>query len=541
MLILIAIGFVAGIVTALSPCVLPVLPIVLAGGATGRRPVAIVTGIVVSFTVFTLFAAWLLDLLGLPQDVLRNLAIGLLLLVALSLLVPKAGELLARPLLVLTRRGSGDYGGGFLLGASLGLVFVPCAGPVLAAVTVIAAKRDVGLDGLLLTLAYALGAALPMLAIAFAGQRAARAFRSRAESVRRVAGVLVAAAALAIALGVDQNLQTAIPGYTASLQERFERSATAQRELRNLTGSHAPEAADGGGEGTLTDYGTAPEFERLGPWINSEPLTLKGLRGRVVLIDFWTYSCINCLRTLPYIREWDTRYRKAGLTIVGVHSPEFAFERVASNVRENVRKLKLHYPVAMDNDYGTWQAWSNQYWPAKYLIDRSGHVRYYHFGEGEYGKTEEAIRTLLGADAPAASGLEDRSPHGLLTPETYLGYKRLDRNGGDQVVEDKAHGYTLPRGLLENELAFGGVWTVQDERAVAGLSGSLRLQYRARNVYLVLTGKGSVRVLVDGKPERTVHVATDRLYTLVEREKISDHLLELRFSPGVAAYAFTFG
>jgi cytochrome c biogenesis protein CcdA/thiol-disulfide isomerase/thioredoxin len=539
-LILIAIGFVAGIVTALSPCVLPVLPIVLAGGATGRRPLAIIAGIVVSFTVFTLFAAWLLDSLGLPQDLLRNLAIVLLLLMALSLLVPRVGELLARPLQVLSRRGSGDHGGGFLLGASLGLVFVPCAGPVLAAMTVIAARRDVGVDGVVLTLAYALGAALPMLAIAFAGRSAASRLRANATLVRRTAGVLVLVAVAAIALGVDQDLQTKIPGYTEAIQKRVERSATAQRELRNLTGSHAPEAR-ASSEGSLTDYGVAPEFERLGPWINSKPLTLAGLRGRVVLIDFWTYSCINCLRTLPYIREWDARYRKAGLTIVGVHSPEFAFERVASNVRENVRKLKLHYPVALDNDYGTWQAWSNQYWPAKYLIDRNGHVRYYHFGEGEYGKTEGAIRTLLGAGAPAASGLEDRSPHGQLTPESYLGYKRLDRNGGDQIVEDEPHGYTLPRGLLDNELAFGGVWTVQDERALAGPSASLRLQYRARDVYLVLTGKGSVHVLVDGRPERTVRVAGDRLYTLVEREQIGDHLLELRFSPGVAAYAFTFG
>ena len=543
MLILIAIGFVAGIVTALSPCVLPVLPIVLAGGATGRRPLAIVAGIVVSFTVFTLFAAWLLDLLGLPQDVLRNLAIALLLLVALSLLVPKVGELLARPLQVLTRRGSGDHGGGFLLGASLGLVFVPCAGPVLAAVTVIAARREVGFDGLVLTLSYALGAALPMLAIAFAGQRAARAFRSRAENVRRVAGVLVGATALAIALGIDQELQTAIPGYTETLQERFERSAAAQRELGELTGSRAPEAR-GGGEGELTDYGAAPEFQGLGAWINSKPLTLAGLRGRVVLIDFWTYSCINCLRTLPYIREWDDRYRAAGLTIVGVHTPEFAFERVESNVRENVKELKLRYPVALDNDYGTWQAWNNQYWPAKYLVDRDGHVRYYHFGEGEYAKTEEAIRTLLaerGTVVPAASGLEDTSPIGRVTPESYLGYKRLDRNGGDPVVEDEPHAYTFPRGLLENELAFGGVWTVKDERAIAGLSAGLRLQYRARNVFLVLTGKGSAQVLVDGQAERTVRVSGDRLYTLVEREEIGDHLLELRFSPGVAAYAFTFG
>src|SRR5688500_2984604 len=224
MLILIAVGFVAGIVTALSPCVLPVLPIVLAGGATGRRPLAIVAGIVASFTVFTLFAAWLLDLVGLPEDLLRDLAIALLFVVALTLLWPWFAELLARPLEALTRRRSGDLGGGFLLGASLGLVFVPCAGPVLAAVTVIAANREGGLEGLLLTLAYALGAAVPMLGIAFAGQRVAGSLRANAAAVRRAAGVVVAVAALAIALGLDQRLQTQIPGYTESLQERFERS-----------------------------------------------------------------------------------------------------------------------------------------------------------------------------------------------------------------------------------------------------------------------------------------------------------------------------
>jgi cytochrome c biogenesis protein CcdA/thiol-disulfide isomerase/thioredoxin len=540
MLLLLAIGFVAGVVTALSPCVLPVLPIVLAGGATGRRPLAIVAGIVLSFTVFTLSAAWLLDLVGLPDDVLRNLAIGLLFLVALSLLVPQVAEWLSRPLQFLTRRSGGDLGGGFLLGASLGLVFVPCAGPVLAAVTVIAARRDIGLDSVLLTLSYAIGAAVPMLAIAFAGQRAARALRANAETVRRVSGVLVAGAALAIAFGVDRNLQTALPGYTEALQERFERSDAAQRELRELTGGRDPEAT-AGGTAELQDYGPAPDFHGIARWLNSEPLTLRELRGRVVLIDFWTYSCINCLRTLPHIRAWDERYRDAGLTIVGVHSPEFAFERVESNVRENVRKLGLRYPVALDNDFVTWQSWHNQYWPAKYLIDRSGRVRYYHFGEGDYAKTEEAIRTLLGADAPAASGLADESPHGLVTPESYLGYSRIARTAGDPVVKDKQHAYTFPRGLSENELAFSGIWTVQDERAVAGLSAALRLQYRARDVYLVLTGTGRVEVLVDGKRERTVRVRSDRLYTLVDRPKVGDHLLELRFTPGIAAYAFTFG
>ncbi len=542
MLVLLAIGFVAGVVTALSPCVLPVLPIVLAGGATGRKPVAIVAGIVLSFTVFTLFAAWLLDLLGLPQDVLRTLAIALLFLLALSLLVPQLGELLARPLQFLTRRSGGDRGGGFLLGVSLGLVFVPCAGPVLAAVTVLAAQQEVGLDAVLLTLAYALGAAGPMLAIAFAGQKAARIFRMRAEAVRRGSGILVAAAALAIALGVDRELQTFVPGYTESLQERFERSDAAQRELRDLTGSGAPQAD--GTEAVLDDYGPAPEFTGITRWLNSEPLTLAGLRGRVVLIDFWTYSCINCLRTLPYIRDWDDRYRDAGLTIVGVHSPEFAFERVEANVRENAKRLGVRYPIALDNDFATWSAWRNQYWPAKYLIDRRGNVRFYHFGEGEYAKSEEAIRTLLaegGADVPAASGLPDESPSGLRTPETYLGFKRLDRNGGEEVVNDAEHSYALPAQLGESELAFGGRWQVESERAVAGRDARLRLRYKAAAVYLVLTGTGSVDVLVDGKRERRVQVAGDKLYTLVDRTETGDHLLELRFTPDVAGYAFTFG
>jgi hypothetical protein len=214
---------------------------------------------------------------------------------------------------------------------------------------------------------------------------------------------------------------------------------------------------------------------------------------------------------------------------------------VLSNVRENAAKLRLRYPIALDNDYGTWNAWRNQYWPAKYLIDREGHVRYYHFGEGEYGQTEEAIRTLVGDGAPAASALAENSPQGLVTPESYLGSKRLARNGGEAVTPGAERAYRLPAKLLDNELAFGGRWKVEGERAIAGRGASLRLDYRARNVYLVLTGTGTVNVLVDGKPERTVPVDGDRLYTLVEREQIDDHLLELRFTPGVAGYAFTFG
>ena len=547
---LIAIGLVAGIVTALSPCVLPVLPIVLAGGATGRRPLAIIAGIVLSFTVFTLSAAWLLDRIGLPDDFLRNLAIAVLLLMGGSLLWPRAADLLARPLQALSRRRSGDAGGGFLLGVSLGLVFVPCAGPVLAAVTVIAAQRSVGLDGVVLTLAYAVGAAVPMLAIAFAGQRAAVRLRAHATAVRRVAGALVVVAALTIALGVDQDLQTRIPGYTEAVQERIERSKPAQRELEELTGARAPQAvADPESDGTLEDYGRAPEFAGLVGWLNSRPLTLAGLRGKVVLIDFWTYSCINCLRTLPYIRAWDDRYRSRGLAIVGVHTPEFAFERVPSNVRENAKELGIDYPIALDNDFGTWNAWHNQYWPAKYLIDRDGHVRYYHFGEGDYDESESAIRELLaqpgagskGAALPPPAALADRSPVGLVTPESYLGSQRLARYVGTTIAPDREQAYVPASSLAENELTLGGRWKVEGERAVAGREARLRLRYRASDVHLVLTGRGTVEVLVDGKRERRLRVTGDRLYTLVERPRLGEHLLELRLTPGLAGYAFTFG
>ena len=209
----------------------------------------------------------------------------------------------------------------------------------------------------------------------------------------------------------------------------------------------------------------------MAAWLNSKPLTLAQLRGRVVLVDFWTYSCINCLRTLPYIKEWDARYRQLGLTIVGVHSPEFAFEHKESNVRANVKRLGLRYPVALDNDFGTWQAWSNQYWPAKYLIDRAGHVRFYHFGEGDYAKTEDTIRTLLaepGMSLPAASGLADKSPHGQLTPESYLGYQRLVGPVAAGVGRDAEHTYSFPTQLGTNEIAYAGRWKIEGERAIAG-------------------------------------------------------------------------
>ena len=415
MLVLLVVALLAGVITAISPCVLPVLPILLAGSATStdrRRPYAIVAGLVVSFTAFTLAGAALLSALGLPEDLLRTIAIVALLILAASLLSQRVAWLLERPFLFLTRRRVGQDSNGFLVGLSVGLVFVPCAGPVLAAVTALAASGEVTFRIVLVTGAYAIGAAIPMLAIAIGGQRLGsgmKVVRTHAGAARKAAGVVVGVTAIAIALGADQRFTTALPGYTTSLQNRIEGSSTARAEIEKLNGSGSiGSAAAQGGEPR------APDFKGIKLWINTPggaPLSLAKLKGKVVLVDFWTYSCINCLRTLPHLKAWDRAYRKAGLTIVGVHSPEFSFERVPDNVRSAVQRLGVRYPVALDNDFATWRAYSNDYWPAEYLIDKSGHIRHEHYGEGSYGETESAIRRLLGEKAHVArTSVADATP-----------------------------------------------------------------------------------------------------------------------------------
>jgi cytochrome c biogenesis protein CcdA/thiol-disulfide isomerase/thioredoxin len=545
--LLIGVAFVAGVVTAVSPCVLPVLPIVLAGGAAGgrRRPYAIVAGLVASFTAFTLAATALLSALGLPDDLLRNIAIGVVLLVGLSLVVPWLGALVARPFQALGRRAPSDAGGGFVLGVSLGLLFTPCAGPVIAAVAALAATNRFSVESVLVTLSYALGAGLVLLLFALAGQSgmSLRALRARAPRVRQALGAVIAGVAVLMIFGLDLKLATYVPGYTLSLQ-RIERSAAAGRELDRLLAGRAHVLP----ESQLRDFGQAPDFRDVDRWLNSEPLTLRGLRGHVVLVDFWTYSCINCLRTLPYVERWYETYRRDGLVVVGVHTPEFAFEHVPSNVERAVRSLGVTYPVALDNGYGTWSAWGNRYWPAKYFVDRRGHVRYAHFGEGEYEKSENVIRTLLaekGLPSPVSGSIPDQTPTDLLTPETYLGSARIDRFVGSRLVRGRETTYTIPRVVPQNAFAYGGRWTVERERIVAGAGARLRLSFHARKVFLVLGSGGaarSVRVVLDGKPVKTVRVTEDRLYTLVDRSgEPADHTLDLAFSPGTQAYAFTFG
>jgi len=549
-LILLGVAFVAGVVTSLSPCVLPVLPLILAGSASStdrRRPYVIIAGLILSFTVFTLAGGALLSALGLPEDLLRDLAIAAMLVMAASLLSQRVAWLLERPLLSLTRRRpSAADGNGLVLGLSLGLVFVPCAGPVLAAITVLSASGEVGPRIVLVTGAYAIGAAIPMLAIAIGGQRLTSGvtfLRTHAATTRTAAGVLLGVGALAIAFGLDQKVTTALPAYGTTFQEKLEENQTVEKELRDLTGS-----GDALAPGTrVSDAPRAPELTGLENWQNTsegKPLSLAGLRGKVVIVDFWTYSCINCLRTLPHLKAWDKAYRRAGLTIVGIHAPEFAFEREPANVRSAVKRLDLRYPVALDNGFATWRAYNNDYWPAKYLIDRTGRVRYTHFGEGAYVETESWIRRLLGEKATTRrTSVRDRTPSDITTAESYLGYARLDRYGGGPVIFDREAPYTFPKhALAQDELAYSGRWTLTPEHARAGADARLQLRFQANDIFLVLAGEGRVEVLVDGRPGRSVAVSgLPRLYTLARFPKLKRGLLELRFSPRVEGYAFTFG
>lgn len=557
MITLLFIGFLGGLITGISPCIIPVLPIIAAGGSTSEnrlRPYAIIGGLVASFSVFTLVGGSLLSFFHLPQDFLRNLGIAVLLLLALGLLVPNVGELLERPFSRLGRRTQPTSGSGFVLGLSLGLVFVPCAGPILAAITVVAATHRVGFSAFLLTTAYAIGAAIPMLAIALLAQRASTtlvSFKSHISVVRRVAGAVLALTALAIAFNLTRPLQTSVPGYTSALENRLEGSGSAKQQLQAITGEHANKftRSTPSTTGSLPNLGQAPDFRGITQWLNTpgnRPLTLQELRGRVVLIDFWTYSCINCLRALPHVEAWYAKYKSEGLVVVGVHTPEFPFEYVVSNVRAQSAQLGVKYPVAIDDKYGTWDAYNNQYWPAEYLIDQNGAVRHTNFGEGDYAGTEADIRKLLvagGAHLSSPTSVADRTPTEVISPETYLGYDRFNiaTYSGTPIQNNKPTRYQRATTSPTGNLTLGGTWTVGSQSAMAGSGAGLELNFQARDIYLVLGGKGSVGVSVNGTHVKTVDVAgVPNLYTLVSGALESGDL-QLTFSPGVQAFDFTFG
>ncbi len=562
-LTLIVVAAVAGLATFLSPCVLPVLPVVAATSTTGgrRRPLGIATGLAVAFVVFTLLASRVLSALGLPQDLLRNLAIVLLAVAGVALLVPGVGEALGRAFQPLAARAGGRLAGGdgfwsgVALGAGLALVWTPCAGPILAAVTALSAERRISAELVAITVAYAAGATLPLFAIALLGHRAAgylSGVRHSGLVVRRVSGAVLIAAAYLFTTDIPTQLAASTPGYVSAIQ-KVERAHSIAGDLRHLTASaaNAPAAvAAGSSPDTLRNYGPAPDFTRITKWINtpgSRPLTLRGLRGKVVLVDFWTYSCVNCIRTLPYLKAWYARYHRDGLVIVGVHTPEFAFEHVVSNVQRAVREHGIRYPVAVDDKYGTWDAWANQYWPADYLIDRNGDVRDAHFGEGGYTQTQDAIRTLLGekATGPMAQAKGAISPSSQVeTPETYLGTYRAQAYT-QQLHPNTDSDYGAPAASQPNEVELAGHWRVESHQIVAGAGAKLLFEYVAPRIYLVAappaSGPVTLGVSVDGSPKASVRVPDDDLYQLAHMPTAGPHKLVLSVPAGTSLYSFTFG
>lgn len=588
MILLLVFAFIAGIVTILSPCILPILPIVLSSGfgdqkLSRSRPIGIVVGFIASFTFFTLFLSTLVRLSGIPADTLRLLSVIIIASFGISLLIPKFQQLLERVFTSLSQimpTGNTKPGfiSGILVGVSLGLLWTPCVGPILASVITLAATSSVTLGAFFITLSYSVGTSIPLLTIMLGGRTLLQKhpwFIENSGRVQKIFGIIMILTAIAIFTNLDRRFQSFIldkfPQYGVGLT-KFENTDFIKNNLKFLTGGEVEEKDMGK---PLFDIDAqkpqAPEFILGGQWFNlpageegPEPLAIQGLRGKVVLVDFWTYTCINCIRTLPYLKTWHKKYKDKGLVIVGVHTPEFEFEKNPQNVSKAIEDFDLMYPVMQDNNFATWKAYKNQYWPAKYLIDKNGVIVYTHFGEGEYDETERKIQELL-AETGAEITESVQNPAYIVqsrTPELYLGLNRMqyfDSNPAPKL--NTVENYAL-KGMqpAKNRFGFVGGWTIGEEYSRPSKGSSLQLTFEAKNVYLVMrrideSAPSRVIVRLDGSPvsqdyfggkdivqEEQVHLDTDRLYDLIKLESPGVHHLYLEFLDGnTEIFAFTFG
>lgn len=559
MLFTVGASLVAGLLTVLAPCVLPLLPIILGGslvreGKDRRRPYIITGSLVVSLIVFTLLLKASTAFIGIDPHVWTYVSAGLVILLGLSMLIPGLWRRItdaigfdrrSHDLLDKAYNNRNRTLSAVLTGAALGPVFTSCSPTYAWAIaTVLPASAALGM---LYLSVYCLGVGVGLLAIALLGRK----LLSRITWVSKPNGWFQRAIAV-IFIIVGVSLLTGFDKYVQTRLTQLDPLGITRIESKLVPKSGDTEKAVEMDPANLTAY-QAPELTGIAGWINSEPQTLAQLHGKVVLIDFWTYSCINCQRTQPYVNAWYDTYEKDGFVVIGVHAPEFAFEKVQANVEQAVKAANIKYPVALDNDFKTWKAYENHYWPAKYLIDRDGRVRYTHFGEGDYDATESTIRTLLGESASMSPRVQvtAESATGMQTPETYLGTSRAERYVGTPSL-DKGGTYTSAVSLDTNQWTLGGSWNVKAESITAGADGAtLTLRFTGRQVFLVMDGPAgaTVEVSIDGN-----HFGADvdangiakldgpRLYKLANTENPANGMtLHLTFSQGVSANAFTFG
>ena len=575
-MLLLILAYLGGALTILSPCILPVLPFVFARADRPflRSGLPMLVGMAATFALVATLAAvgggWAVH----ANQYGRAVALVVLALLGLTLLSSHVAEWLTRPFVALgnrlSQRADGEDGsiwGAVGLGIATGLLWAPCAGPILGLLLTGAALQGASVATTLLLLTYALGAATSLaLALAVGGQVFALMKRSlgAGEWVRRALGVLVLAGVAAIAMGVDTGLLTRVS--LAGTDRIEQKLIDAVQPMPAAVASPAPQPGE-----ALPVEGTLPSLSGATGWINSKPLTPASLRGKVVLVDFWTYSCINCLRSLPYVEAWYDKYRDHGLVVIGVHSPEFAFEKDPANVQAAVRRLGVRYPVALDSDYAIWQGFHNEYWPAEYFIDAQGRIRHHSFGEGDYAEDEDVIRQLLaeagnanlpgGYVQPDAKGAEAASSNDDdRSPETYVGYARAENFASGEVAHDEAFDYHAPAQLAVNQWALAGRWTVQPQSAALDMAGgSITYRFRGRDLHLVLgPGKDGrpvrFRITLDGHAPGIDHgvdtdadgngtVNTQRLYQLVRQAHGNgERTFTITFlDAGVRAYAFTFG
>jgi len=532
----------AGILTIAAPCILLPLPIIL-GSSVGQknktRPLFLVFGFVLSFSIIALLINFLVTTFNLNPNILRISAVILLTLFAIFMIWPTPFELFMTSwskLIGIASKagqsaGQGNFGG-FILGLIIGIVWAPCAGPILGSIlTLIALQKNFAMASVLL-IAYAIGAGLPMLIIAYSGQALTTKIKSIAKyskRIQQVFGIVLIFLAGAIYFQYDtvieSKLLTALPSFGTNIENNLINNfSTNSKSNTNLA---------------------APEFVGISNWLNSEPLTIKELRGKVVLIDFWTYSCINCVRTLPYVTKWYDQYKDKGLVIIGVHAPEFAFEKDTNNVKMAIAQYKIKYPVAQDNNLRTWSAYNNEYWPAEYLIDQTGKIVYTHFGEGEYDVTENMIRQLLSVNGNVAvNNGPDLSQIG--SPEMYFGTNREAYLSPQQQASLVPADYKMPTDLALNNFAIEGNWQfLPDKATLISGDGKIKLHFSAGKLFMVaqsLYQPITLKITVDGKPQPDVTVYQSQLYTLFNSNNYTDHVIEITIpNPGLDAFTFTFG